>query len=145
MRVATANSYDNTIVYTDYFIDQTMKLLERLPESTSSALIYISDHGESLGENNLYLHGTPYLIAPEAQTHVPFFYWTPDQANQNAYAELNCLKNQQNHPLSHDNIFHSMLGFMDISSAYYKSDLDLFSPCKASHFNNLAAEFTGSQ
>jgi phosphatidylethanolamine:Kdo2-lipid A phosphoethanolamine transferase len=71
------NSYDNTIVYTDYFIDKTIQLLESLPNDTDTSLIYIADHGESLGEHNLYLHGTPYMIAPDAQTHVPFFTGNP--------------------------------------------------------------------
>lgn len=135
------NSYDNTILYTDHFIDQTMRLLEELPQATSSSLIYISDHGESLGENNLYLHGTPYLIAPESQTHVPFFYWTPTKPETTALVDLNCLKDQENHPMSHDNLFHTMLGYMDIATSHYKSELDLFSSCKSKHGNNLAAEF----
>lgn len=135
------NSYDNTILYTDHFINETMKLLEALPTDTSSSLVYISDHGESLGENNLYLHGTPYLIAPESQTHVPFFYWTPEKSTAVAQVDKNCLISKQDHPVSHDNIFHSMLGFMDISTAYYQSELDLFSSCKAINTNNLAAAF----
>lgn len=138
------NSYDNTILYTDHFINQTMKLLEDLPSTTASSLIYVSDHGESLGENNLYLHGTPYLIAPESQTHVPFFYWTPTTANDVVGIDKNCLNSKQDHPVSHDNIFHSMLGFMDIATPYYQSKLDLFVTCKTKSSNNIAAEFNQS-
>lgn len=135
------NSYDNTIVYTDYFIDKTMQLLESLPDDTDASLIYIADHGESLGENNLYLHGTPYMIAPEAQTHVPFLYWQPQSQRATAQVDMNCLKNSQNQPLSHDNIFHSMLGYLEINSAYYQPDLDLFSACQHRFMNHIAAEF----
>jgi lipid A ethanolaminephosphotransferase len=136
---ALNNSYDNTILYTDYFIDQTISLLEGLKADTTTSLFYVSDHGESLGENNLYLHGTPYMIAPESQTHVPFFYWTPNQPKNNNQVSLNCMKNQQEQMLSHDNLFHSLLGFMNISSAYYQADLDLFTDCKTNHVASLAS------
>jgi lipid A ethanolaminephosphotransferase len=135
------NSYDNTIVYTDHFINETMKLMDALPSNVSASLVYISDHGESLGENNLYLHGTPYMIAPESQTHVPFFYWTPEKNDHIAQLDKGCLISKQNHPVSHDNIFHSMLGYMDISTSHYQAELDLFSSCKSKDINNLAAEF----
>lgn len=135
------NSYDDTILYTDYFINQTMNLLEKLPDGTQASLLYISDHGESLGENNLYLHGTPYLMAPESQTHVPFFYWTPAKTKVTPYVNLACLRDKQNYPVSHDNLFHSMLGYMGISTTLYQEKLDLFSSCKSKGINNLAAEF----
>jgi len=135
------NSYDNTILYTDHFINETMNLMDDLPLNISASLVYISDHGESLGENNLYLHGTPYLIAPESQTHVPFFYWTPEKPSHIAAVDKNCLKSKQDHPVSQDNIFHTMLGYMDITTSHYQSELDLFSSCKSKNNNNLAAEF----
>lgn len=135
------NSYDNTILYTDHFINESMKLLTGLPRNISSSLLYVSDHGESLGENNLYLHGAPYFIAPESQTHVPFFYWTPEKNNHVSGLDQNCLMSKQNLPISHDNIFHSMLGYMDISTPYYQTELDLFSSCKLNDLNNLVAEF----
>lgn len=135
------NSYDNTIVYTDYFIDKTMQLLESLPSDTDSALFYIADHGESLGENNLYLHGTPYMIAPNAQTHVPFFYWLPQSQRAISNVNMNCLEQHQDQPLSHDNIFHSLLGYLQISSTYYQPELDLFSSCQNRNIRHIAAEF----
>lgn len=138
------NSYDNTIVYTDYFIDKTMQLLEGLPKNTETSLIYIADHGESLGENNLYLHGTPYMIAPEAQKHVPFIFWQPASQIATAQVDMNCLKNNQNHPFSHDNIFHSMLGYFNINSPYYQANLDLFSDCQTLNKTHLAATFNPS-
>lgn len=135
------NSYDNTIVYTDYFIDKTIQLLESLPNDTDASLIYIADHGESLGENNLYLHGTPYMIAPDAQTHVPFFYWQPESQRAISSVNLNCLEQHQDQPLSHDNIFHSLLGYLQIKSTYYQPELDLFSSCQNRDIRHIAAEF----
>ena len=123
------NSYDNTIVYTDYIIDKAIDLLEELPQNTTTSLIYISDHGESLGENNLYLHGTPYLIAPESQKHVPFLIWMSEAQKQLGRVDYSCMKEKQRHPYSHDNIFHSMLGYMDIQTTYYDSSLDIFNSC----------------
>ncbi|TDR17427.1 phosphoethanolamine transferase [Marinicella litoralis] len=139
------NSYDNTILYTDHFINETMNILDALPAEISASLIYISDHGESLGENNLYLHGTPYLIAPEAQTHVPFFYWTPDASNHLVELRTKCLINKQDHPVSHDHIFHSMIGYMDIETPHYDERLDLFSSCKSKEIHKLAAEFNSEK
>ncbi len=135
------NSYDNTIVYTDYFIDKTIQLLESLPNDIDTSLIYIADHGESLGEHNLYLHGTPYMIAPDAQTHVPFFYWQPPSQQIAAQVDIKCLKQEQDDPISHDNIFHSLLGYLQIKSAYYQPELDLFSACQNRNIRHIAAEF----
>ncbi|MCB1583718.1 MAG: phosphoethanolamine--lipid A transferase [Xanthomonadales bacterium] len=138
---ALNNTYNNTILYTDHFINETIKLLESLPESTSTQLVYISDHGESLGENNLYLHGTPYVIAPEAQTHVPFFYWNNHQT-KSEMVDFACLQSKQNHPFSHDNVFHSMLGLSQVSTAYYKPELDIFESCMSKEPSNLTANIT---
>ncbi|EEP96505.1 hypothetical protein yaldo0001_34840 [Yersinia aldovae ATCC 35236] len=69
---ALVNSYDNSILYTDTMLDNTIKLLQQHSERFNTALVYLSDHGESLGENGIYLHGTPYMFAPSQQTHIPF-------------------------------------------------------------------------
>jgi lipid A ethanolaminephosphotransferase len=130
---ALNNSYDNTILYTDYVIDSTISLLESLPEDTDTSMLYISDHGESLGENNLYLHGTPYVIAPEVQTHVPFIFWSSNHDQALAEVDTRCVEMKQMTALSHDNIFHSALGLMNIHSRYYQPDLDLFAGCKLHH------------
>lgn len=123
------NSYDNTIVYADYIIDKTISLLEKLPKGTNTSLIYISDHGESLGENNIYLHGTPYMIAPEVQKHIPFLIWMSEQQKKVGKIDYDCLKEKQNHPYSHDNIFHSMLGYMNIKTSHYDARKDIFNSC----------------
>ncbi len=72
------NAYDNTIVYTDYFLSQVIALLKK-NQTHQSAVLYMSDHGESLGEKGLYLHGMPYFIAPKEQTHVPSIAWFDKQ------------------------------------------------------------------
>ena len=123
------NTYDNTILYTDYFLDKTIDLLKDLPTDYNTSLIYIADHGESLGENHLYLHGTPYFMAPESQTHVPFFTWMSDSFSQQFNIDKSCLKQKQDKTLSHDNLFHSVLGLMQISTSIYKPELDIFYSC----------------
>lgn len=124
------NTYDNTILYTDYFLDKTIDLLKELPINYNTSLIYISDHGESLGENHIYLHGTPYFIAPEAQTHIPFFTWMSTSFTQQFNINRSCLNAKQNKTLSHDNLFHSVLGLMQISTSVYIPELDIFNSCQ---------------
>lgn len=123
------NTYDNTILYTDYFLDKTIDLLQDLPSNYNTSLIYISDHGESLGENNLYLHGTPYFIAPDAQIHVPFLTWMSDSFSHQFNIDKSCLENKRNNTFSHDNLFHSVLGLMQITTPVYKPEFDVFKPC----------------
>ena len=124
------NTYDNTILYTDYFLNKSIELLEKLPADYNSSLIYVSDHGESLGENNLYLHGTPYFLAPDAQTHIPFFTWMSDSFIKEFSINVSCLKSKGNSSLSHDNIFHSLLGLMHIETSIYDEKLDIFDSCQ---------------
>ncbi len=124
------NAYDNTLLYTDYFIKQTLALLENLPKNTNTALLYVSDHGESLGENNIYLHGTPYFMAPDAQTHVPMLLWLSSQMQQQFAIDYACLQQKTSQSYSHDNYFHSVLGLLNVESSYYQSSLDLFAQCR---------------
>ncbi len=125
------NVYDNTILYTDHFLDQVIELLKRNAESRDTAMIYVSDHGESLGENGLYLHAAPYSIAPEAQTHVPMVMWFSPDAYRNWGIDKPCMQGQQDNPeLTHDNIFHSLLGLFDVQSTVYQPQLDLFHGCR---------------
>ena len=125
------NSYDNSILYTDYVIDKTIAILEAMPNDTQVSLIYISDHGESLGENNLYLHGTPYVIAPEVQTHVPFLFWQPTDQLPQASVDMSCMNNKSTHPVSHDQLFHSVLGLLNVETSLYQENNDLFSSCQS--------------
>lgn len=116
------NSYDNVILYTDYFLDQVIKQLELNNSTYQTALIYVSDHGESLGENGVYLHGMPYWMAPIEQTHVPFFFWasTDFDVDRKKILEL------QHKELSHDYLFHSLLGIFKVQTSVYDANLDLF-------------------
>lgn len=127
------NSYDNTIRYSDYVIGQAIEKLQSLEDQFNTALIYVSDHGESLGENGLFLHGMPYSLAPEYQTKVPLMLWMSPGFKEAKKVNDACLKAaaQQTEMYSHDNIFHSLLGIMDIQTNEYDATLDLFNPCRS--------------
>lgn len=118
------NSYDNSIVYTDFFLSRLIDTLKAQPYPT--AMLYISDHGESLGENNLYLHGLPYLLAPAEQTHVPMIFWASSNFLKDNGIDRKILVEQKDAKLSHDNLFHSMLGLFHIKTSLYRPDLDIF-------------------
>ncbi len=118
------NTYDNALLYTDYFLSQTIKLLKTNDNQFETALFYVSDHGESLGENNLYLHGLPYMIAPDEQIHVPMIMWFGSRFEKDEINFLQ-LKQQSHKKLSHDNIFHTLLGLMEIESEMYDKNMDI--------------------
>lgn len=124
-------AYDNTILYTDYFLSRTIDLLRKSSEddAVDTSLIYFSDHGESLGENNLYLHGAPYIVAPEAQRHVPFMVWLSDGFGTRFRIDRRCLTERARQPFSHDNVFHSTLGMLNVTTTVYNPALDLFQAC----------------
>lgn len=124
------NAYDNTILYTDYFLDKVISLLMKEADKMDTAMLYISDHGESLGEHQVYLHSLPYVIAPEEQTHVPFITWFSDGFRKTNQLDMSCLKNNVEKSYSHDNLFHSILGLTHVSTSLYKPALDIFRPCK---------------
>lgn len=124
-------AYDNTILYTDYFLSKTIDVLRRAGAETGddTALLYFSDHGESLGENNLYLHGAPYIIAPAEQRHVPFMLWLSDGYLARFHIDGKCLAARAGQAFSHDNVFHSVLGMLNVSTAVYNPALDIFRAC----------------
>jgi lipid A ethanolaminephosphotransferase len=124
-------AYDNTILYTDHFLSQTIDMLRASATSAGidTALMYFSDHGESLGEKNMYLHGTPYIIAPEEQRHVPFMVWLSEGFQSRFRLDGQCLKARTGQAFSHDNVFHSVLGMLDINTAVYNPTLDIFHAC----------------
>ena len=115
---ALYNTYDNTLLYTDYLISLLIEALKN-DSSDEKALFYLSDHGESLGENGFYLHGMPYYIAPKEQIHIPAILWV-----NNEYIN----KNKLDYKLSQDNLFSSLLGYFSITTSSYKDDFDIFSP-----------------
>ena len=123
------NAYDNSIVYTDHFIAKTVKWLQT--QSRPTALMYLSDHGESLGEKGLYLHGMPYSLAPKEQIHVPMLVWLSKPLQRERHWGMNCLQAQSAKPLSHDHLFHSVLGLAQVSTQLAKPELNLFSACDA--------------
>ena len=123
------NAYDNTIAYTDQILAQTIKMLAA-NEALATSLLYVSDHGESLGERGLYLHGAPYFMAPDTQTHVPMLLWMSDAFRTRFGIDESCVAEQKDKPLSHDNLFHSLLGMLDINTAERNPDLDIFASCK---------------
>ena len=124
------NAYDNAVLYTDHFLAETISLLEG-QSHYDAAMIYVSDHGESLGENGLFLHGMPYAIAPDEQLKVPMVVWLSRTFLQTAAIEGACLQKVANRPVSHDNLFSSLLGLFDIKTTLYSPHMDVFHSCRA--------------
>ena len=122
------NAYDNAILYTDHFLGATIAFLQA-QTSRDTAMIYVSDHGESLGENNLYLHGVPYRIAPDTQLKVPMVMWLSSGLVADRGIDTQCLRKTLATPASHDNLFSSVLGLMQVRTETYDRNQDLFAPC----------------
>ncbi|MEX5589734.1 phosphoethanolamine transferase [Pseudomonas urmiensis] len=127
---AIVNSYDNTLGYTDQVLASLIDILRSRQGQVDTAMIYLSDHGESLGEYNLYLHGTPYMLAPEQQRHVPMLAWFSDSYREDFAIDTDCLARLRDAPLSQDNLFHSMLGLLQVHTEVYQQALDLFAGCR---------------
>lgn len=129
-----ANAYDNTIVNVDFVLNATIELLKKHSNNFSTAMLYMSDHGESLGENGFYLHGAPYNIAPDEQIHIPMIFWLSDSFIKDKKISRSCMADvaKYDKKVSHDNLFHTVLGAMDITTEQYKAKLDLFRLCEES-------------
>ncbi|MEL2241318.1 phosphoethanolamine transferase EptA [Leclercia adecarboxylata] len=128
---ALINTYDNTILYTDSVLSKTIDALKARQATMNTALVYLSDHGESLGENGLYLHGTPYMLAPEQQTHIPFMFWLSQDYKKNFGVDEQCLRDQAaKEAVSQDNLFSTVLGMMNIQTSVYQSQMDLLTHCR---------------
>ena len=117
------NAYDNTIVYVDYVLSRLINLFKKYPAGKEIAIIYISDHGESLGESGIYLHGMPYLIAPIEQKQVAALMWFNEELLE--LLDINIISEKIDLPLSHDNLFHTLLGIMNIKTALYQDKMDI--------------------
>lgn len=130
-RAQIVNAYDNAILYTDRFLARTIAELQSLQARYDVALMYVSDHGESLGEHGLYLHGLPYAIAPREQTHVPMLWWMSPEAARSLDVNVDCLRRRAQAPASHDNLFHSVLGLLAVETPRYRPARDLFGDCRA--------------
>jgi lipid A ethanolaminephosphotransferase len=123
------NAYDNALLYTDHFLARTIELLQA-EQGHDAAMIYVSDHGESLGEHGLYLHGVPYAIAPKEQIHVPMVMWFSDAFAADTAIDLACTRQRAAEPASHDNLFHSVLGLLGVGTQIYDPSLDLLHDCR---------------
>lgn len=124
------NSYDNTLLYTDHVLASIIESLQALGERADAAMLYVSDHGESLGENGVFLHALPYAIAPELQTRVPMVFWTSPGYARRTQLDIDCVGRQSRRELSHDNLFHSLLGLLQIETQARRAELDLFATCR---------------
>lgn len=124
------NTYDNTILYTDYVISSVIDML-KTKENLQAGMLYVSDHGESLGEHNVYLHGLPEKIAPKEQKEVPMILWLSDNAKENMNIDTSCLvKKAANESFSHDNYAHTIFGLLAIKTTVYKENLDVLNQCR---------------
>jgi len=124
------NAYDNSLLYTDHVLGSLIDLLERAQATHDTAMLYVSDHGESLGEGGLYLHGVPYPIAPDVQKRVPMVMWLSPAFRRSHGVDQDCLRRRAGQPASHDNLFHSLLGVLDVETSAYEGALDLFAGCR---------------
>ncbi len=140
-----ANSYDNTILYTDHVISAAIDALAAESDHITPSLIYLSDHGESLGEHNLFLHGMPYKFAPAEQTHVPMITWFSAEAERMQGPLSDCADAQDRMPISHDNLFHTELGLLGIDTEIYDENMDLYSSCRIPRHASLVGADAASR
>ncbi|WP_407334179.1 phosphoethanolamine transferase [Enterovibrio sp. 27052020O] len=124
------NTYDNTIRYTDFVLSELIEKLKLRSDEFATAMVYLSDHGESLGEGGVFLHGLPYSFAPETQKKIPLLFWGSDDFMNQKQIDEACLRNKASQPFSHDNVSHTLLGIMDVSTEAYSQPLDIFAGCR---------------
>jgi len=117
------NAYDNAILYTDYFLDNVIKFLKKYDKTYDTAMIYMADHGESLGENGVYLHGLPYFMAPNAQTHIGAIIWLGKGMKKEI--DIQSLKAKSKKHFSQDNLFHTLLGIFQVQTKVYNQKMDI--------------------
>lgn len=125
---ALINTYDNTLLYTDYVLDSLINTLKNTTQY-QTGLWYLSDHGESTGESGMYLHGAPYAIAPSQQTHVPMLMWFSSAWQQQEAKQIKCLAQQSKNKLSQDNLFPTMLSLLDIKTKVINPKDDMLQTC----------------
>ncbi|WP_448251952.1 phosphoethanolamine transferase [Ottowia oryzae] len=129
-RDQVVNAYDNTVAYTDQFLADTIGWLKAREKDWAPALVYLSDHGESLGENNLYLHGLPYRLAPDAQKHIPWVTWLSPAFEQESGIRMRCIAQLRDTQVSHDNYFHSTLGLLGVQTSVLNPARDIYGACR---------------
>ncbi|MBV8248446.1 MAG: phosphoethanolamine--lipid A transferase [Comamonas sp.] len=126
------NVYDNSIRYTDHFLSQTINWLKSQQSQYETGMFYMSDHGESLGEMGIYLHGMPYAMAPEDQKHVPMIVWL-GTLGARTRLDQSCLNKTLDQPVSHDNLYHTVLGLVDVTSPTYQAPMDALAACRSAN------------
>lgn len=117
-------AYDASIRYTDRVLADMIKSLSRYPDF-NAALIYVSDHGESLGENGLFLHGTPYPLAPDEQLYVPMLLWMNQSFEQTFSVSRDAIEENIKQTVTHDHLYHTILGMLKVQSETYDPKWDL--------------------
>ena len=127
-----SNAYDNAILYTDYFLSKTINFLKKYSNTHETAMLYVSDHGESLGENGIYLHGMPYAIAPKEQTHVASVIWLGEGQMEYEY-DRSKIKANKDKEYSHDNLFDTLLGMFEVETEVYKKELNILNDARKEH------------
>jgi len=129
-REQIVNAYDNALLYTDHVLAKTIDFLQSQSSRYDTALVYVSDHGESLGEKGLYLHGVPYAIAPDEQTKVPMTWWLSQGYTASFGLDTDCLKREASRAQAHDNLFHTTLGLLRVQAREYEPSLDITRTCR---------------
>lgn len=123
-------AYDSSIRYTDRVVSELIRKLKNR-DNINTALIYVSDHGESLGENGLYLHGAPYYIAPDEQKVVPMVMWFSESFKKNYAINTQVIEENSRRSVTHDHLYHTILGLLNVRSSTYDSQWDLSAEQKA--------------
>ncbi|QSX38921.1 phosphoethanolamine transferase [Shewanella sedimentimangrovi] len=124
------NTYDNTIRYTDYILAEVVSRLQAVSDKADTAMMYISDHGESLGEKGMYLHGAPYAFAPSEQIEIPWLLWLSDSFAATTGKDKNCLKTSLGRgEFSHDYLFDTLLGLLHVETSVYRRQTDALAEC----------------
>ena len=129
-REQITNSYDNTLLYTDQLLESSVQWLKAQDSSARTAMIYVSDHGESLGEKGIYLHGLPYAIAPNEQKQIPWLNWLSPSMAASRGLDMSCLRKNAAGRITHDHLFHSVLGLLDVKTSLHQRNLDVYSACQ---------------
>jgi lipid A ethanolaminephosphotransferase len=129
-REQIVNAYDNALLYTDHVLAQLIAQLAAHGGDVDSGLLYVSDHGESLGESGLFLHGMPYAIAPDVQTKVPMLMWASDGFARSVGLDVACMRRRAREHVGHDHLFHTLLGVLDVRSALYEPQWDFTAACR---------------
>lgn len=129
-REEIGNAYDNAILYTDHFLAKAIELLRKNDNKFETALFYVSDHGESLGENGLYLHGLPKAIAPDTQLHIPALMWFGANFED---VKKSVLRAKLNDRFTHSNVFHTLLGIFEVETTAYRARMDILDGTKEAH------------